>query len=197
MENLKKFNNLSLLKDIKSGLFTDRSYSYHCTQNPDYSIQLNLYHYTVRELDNDNYEIIASYNYRNKKQIAEDLGNGAIITFSSRGIVRTEDKNKYVLKATFEKGKSMPEEIIQILDCIDYHNREGLKEYENNIYGTLGMKHTHERARKSSIESWLLDAMLIDCNVFILPDMKQYKCGRGGSHVWIAENEERFVMIHL
>lgn len=91
----------------------------------------------------------------------------------------------------------MPKEISEILNCVSFRNKQGQTIYVNNIYCHLGDKNTNEQAHRMPYNDWLLLSIFIDCNVFIIPSAERFKTGKGGNHIWIAENDERILMIHL
>jgi hypothetical protein len=118
--------------------------------------------------------------------------------FILRAITKTADQPAPpTLKATFDLGKTMPEALSEILNCIKYQNREAECIYQNNIYGMLGDKRHWEEARRMQYTDWLLNTIYQDCQVFVQLHADKFKTGKGGNHVWIAENDERILIIHL
>jgi hypothetical protein len=189
-----------LLMDISVNLYPDTRYHFNVAQSSPVNFTLSIFPDTVTIIDGAQLTPIASYEYNDRNDIIKDLDHWLTIRgiFSLRAIISTLDQEQPpTLKATFEKGKTIPQELTEILECIKFQNREGASIYENNIYGMLGEKRHAEIARRMEFNDWLLNSMYQDCQVFIKPDQTKFKTGKGGNHIWIVENNERILMIHL
>lgn len=186
------------MEDLKKGLYPLGRYHFHCANVQYGIIQLEIYPATVTKL-NDDAEAIQSYSYMHRNEIIQDLEHWQSL---DRVMLRAlappgSPESATTLTATVENGKTVPPEIAEILNCVSFWNREGLTIYENNIYGLLGNKTTHEQARTQAYDDWLLNSILTDCTVFVKPHADRFKAGKGGHHVWVAEYDERILMIHL
>jgi hypothetical protein len=85
-----------------------------------------------------------------------------------------------------------------ILDCIGFWNTNGKKIQEDNIAGKYGSPRSQQEARECTLEMWLLNSILYDVESLIADREGKYKCGKGGSHVWISDNNnERLALITI
>ena len=94
-------------------------------------------------------------------------------------------------------------------ECINFWNREGFHIYISNLEGTLGTKENNEEAKNTPFSSWILEMILCDAKTYAKPnfeetkklslvkDGKKLEAGRTSSHVWIHEDDERVMMIHV
>lgn len=88
-----------------------------------------------------------------------------------------------------------------IIECVNFWNREGMQAIENNISGKWGSKETNEMARTMQGDDFLLQLTLIDCVTFCNSETAKnsgikFECGRTRSHVWVHMDGERVLMIH-
>jgi hypothetical protein len=194
------FKNQSLLKDIVANFYPEGRYHFQVQQNTAVNFILSIYPHYVNKIDDNTPQPVGAYHYQTRKDIIHDLDQWLSYRglFTLRAIVKTiAQPATPTLKATFDDGKTMPEEMSEILNCIKFQNREAECIYQNNIYGMLGDKTHHEQARRMQYTDWLLNTIYQDCQVFVKPHADKFKTGKGGNHVWIAENDERILMIHL
>lgn len=86
----------------------------------------------------------------------------------------------------------------QILECIDFWNREGSILKQKNISGEYGSKKTQAMAKEMELDNWLLEMMLCDCKTFVNSEgaKNEWECGRTRSHIWVHHNNERVLMIY-
>lgn len=193
------FHNISLADDIAKGIYPETSYNFYCEVPERGVITLFIYPSNVKKVSRIETGDLQSYSYMKRQEVIQDLENWAVLNMVSLKAIVSEkaQADSPQLKTTFETGREMPTELAEIINCLAFWNREGLSIYVNNIFGKLGSRQTQEQARKIGFDDWLLNSILIDCQVFIKPYGDKYKTGRGGHHVWLCEGNERFAMIHL
>ena len=104
------------------------------------------------------------------------------------------------MKLSYQKEKTFTEDYIttNLLQCLDFWNREGEKIYRQNINGELGTDQTNEMARTMQLDDWLNEMMLIDAKTFCNSTMNRldYNCGRTRSHVWIHQADTRVLIFY-
>jgi len=104
------------------------------------------------------------------------------------------------MKLSYQKEKTFTEDYVtnNLLQCINFWNREGEKIYEQNINGKLGTDQTNEMARTMQKDDWLNEMMLIDAKTFCNSSRNtfDYNCGRTRSHVYIHKGNERVLMVY-
>ena len=104
------------------------------------------------------------------------------------------------MKLSYQKDPAFTEDWItnNVLQCINFWNREGEKIYEQNINGELGTAQTNEQARTMQKADWLNEMMLIDVKTFCNSPKNRfdYNCGRTRSHVYVHKGNERVLMIY-
>ena len=89
-----------------------------------------------------------------------------------------------------------------IIECVDFWNREGLKVYSKNVSGELGSKETNELARTTTYDDFVLEMLSIDCRTFCNSNFAKdsnirFESGRTRSHVWVHEDDDRKLMIYV
>jgi hypothetical protein len=89
-----------------------------------------------------------------------------------------------------------------ILSCVDFWNREGIDIYKRNQIGTMGSDETNAMALLTPYDDFVLDMLLLDCKTFIKSKQAieletTFECGRNRSHVWVHENGNRILMLHV
>ena len=95
-----------------------------------------------------------------------------------------------IMKAKYELEGEKNYVTSNIIDCVNYWNREGIDVYSNNITGEYGSKETNEKARKTVYDDFILDMLLIDCRTFCnskyaKESSVEFECGRTRSHIWV------------
>lgn len=97
----------------------------------------------------------------------------------------------------------MPRELVHICQSIGFWNEDGDRVYRLNQAKEMGDKFTQEQARKLSYEEYTINSLLSDLKIFSESKEpgywpKGYKYGRGGSHIWVSnENNQRVLFIHF
>ena len=100
----------------------------------------------------------------------------------------------------YQTEKEFQEDYIttNILECINFWNKQGEDVRQKNIDGIYGNKETQEYAKNTPYDDWLNEMILEDCKTFCRSDKNtiNYKCGRTRSHVWLHVGDERVLMIY-
>ena len=104
------------------------------------------------------------------------------------------------MKLSYQKEKTFTEDYVtnNLLQCIQFWNREGDDIYQKNLNGRLGTDQTNEQARQMQQDDWLNEMMLIDAKAFCASrnNTVDYNCGRTRSHVFVHKGDERVLMIY-
>jgi|VirMetMinimDraft_7_1064189.scaffolds.fasta_scaffold56734_5 hypothetical protein len=103
------------------------------------------------------------------------------------------------IKAIKEKNLEINYRTKNILQCVDFWNREGVVSFAKNKTGEYGNDETKKMALTMEIDDFLLEMLLRDCRAFCgkisFVVNGQYECGRTRSHVWVHANGERVLML--
>lgn len=89
-----------------------------------------------------------------------------------------------------------------IVDCVNFWNREGKFIWMENIYGDLGNEDTNKIAQTLNYDDWVLEMMACDANIFCTgsaskESLNGFESGRTRSHVWVHMNGVRVLMFSV
>jgi len=106
------------------------------------------------------------------------------------------------MKAKYELEGEKNYVTSNIIDCVNYWNREGIDVYSKNITGEYGSKETNEKSRKTVYDDFILDMLLIDCRTFCNSKYAkesnvEFECGRTRSHIWVHMDNKRVIIINF
>ncbi len=107
------------------------------------------------------------------------------------------------IKVEIEKRLPSEANFWQVFASVGFWNENGQKAYDDNRAGKMGSKFTQDAARSRPIEEWVLNSLYHDIETLSSNGVPPYwepgwKFGRGGNHIWIAnQKNERVVFIHF
>lgn len=107
-------------------------------------------------------------------------------------------KNRESMKiiATKEKNFALDYTTQNILECVDFWNRNGPQIIKDNKSGKLGSNETNEMSKTMQPDDFLLEMLLNDCFIFC-KNSNDYIVGRNRSHIWLHQKGERVLMLHI
>lgn len=116
--------------------------------------------------------------------------------------LKPEQVKKVVLEVKKEKTFESNYVTANILECVNFWNKNGRDITQKNITGELGNLQTNMEAMKLENDEFILASILTDCKTFVnsktaATELKNhtFETGRTRSHVWVHMDGERVLLI--